>query len=459
MLSVMLVCARILAVSTGHNKVFWLIWSGIVALVAFVSPLSGVAMSLGNVLISLDDRSPLGLSVGQIAGGCAAIKMLLQLATHKITLHRMWRPSLNALASIVFVIMLSGVVSPFSALPWAPLRKLFLIVLLYLVAATYVDNAGKVLFLQLTIITCAGLGAAWTIGESLSRPVAPTLTTTAALEAARAKGLVGNSNYQAIYNAVALPLAVSFMLYVGNRRWRGWAMLMGLSIIGGVVVTGSRGGLIVLTIGLLLVLLIWGHHRRRVQWFLALLIMSLVFALARTDYTRLRFDRALDSIGEGTAQLQSRVALAHDSLEVWRHYPLLGVGAGNWFTAVSRLETRLSNAASPHVWPAQILAELGTIGFGFYFLFVLLCMKDYRAVIRYLDGESSPDAHLLRGFYASAIAMSLAWTSGNPYNQLWFALLLVGGVSLRFILPQQAQRGIRIVPMNHLQVGRLADPN
>jgi len=218
------------------------------------------------------------------------------------------------------------------------------------------------------------------------------------------------------------------VLYVNSRQWRGLATLTGISIISGVVVTGSRGGLIVLTIGLLLVIMMWRHHRRRVRWFLAVLIIFLVLILARTDYTRLRFERALASIGEGTMQLQNRVALAHDSLEVWRRYPLLGVGSGNWLAGVSRLEIRLSNASSPHVWPAQILAELGTIGFGCYFLFVLLCIKDYRAVIRYLDSQSSPNAHLLRGFFASAVTMSLAWTSGNPYNQLWFGLLLIGGV-------------------------------
>ncbi len=427
-LSFMLVGARVLALSTGQSRAFGLVWGAMVGLIAFISPVSGVALSVGNVFVSLDDSLPIGLSVGQIAGAGATARMVLEFTTHRVKLRRVWRPSHLALAGIAFVILLSAIFSPFFALPLAPLRKLFLIVLLYLLTLAYVDTPGKLLFLQFTVVLCAGLAAAWAINESMSTPMSHLLA-----REYGARGLVGNPNYQGIYFATAMPLCVSVVMYLKSARWRALAIAAGVSIVGGVVATASRGGLLVLGISLLLVVMIWGPRQRRVQWFLGVLLVVLVVVLTRNDFARLRFGNALNSLSEGTAQNESRVRLTDDSLAVWSHYPLLGVGAGNWLLGVNQLEMRATSVSSPHVWPAQILAEMGVLGMGCYLAFVLLCVQDYRDTIRYLDKQSSSCADLIRGFFAAALAMSLAWTSGNPFNQLWFELLLIGGIGMRIL--------------------------
>jgi hypothetical protein len=303
------------------------------------------------------------------------------------------------------------------------LRKLLLIVLLYLLTLAYVDTPGKLLFMQFTMMLCAGLAAAWTISESMGTSLSEALA-----EGHGAEGLVGNPNYQAVYLAVAMPLVIGLLMYLKSTPWRMLAIAAGVSIVGGVVATASRGGLLVLGISLLLVVMIWGRHRRGVQWFLGALLVILVVGLNYNDYAWLRFDDALSSLSAGSVQAQSRMQLTNDSLDVWRRYPLLGVGAGNWLSGVTQLEMRASIYNSPHVWPAQILAEMGMLGFGCYTAFVLLCVQDYRAAIRHLDKQSSLHADLIRGSFGAALAMSLAWTSGNPFNQLWFELLLIGGM-------------------------------
>lgn len=433
----MLVGARVLAISTGQSRLFWLIWSGIVGLISFISPITGIAISVGNVFISLDDSSPLGLSVGQLAGAGATTRMILQAATRRIRLPQIWRPSHFALAGILFIILLSALVSPFPGLPLVSLRKLLLIVLLYILTVTYLNTFDKLLFLQLAVALSAGLAAAWTISESLSTPVSQT----------RPAGLTGNPNYQAIYLAVAIPLVVGLIAYLRPMRWRALVAAAGIVIVGGAVVTASRGGLLVLGISFVLIIMIWGRHQRRTQWFLGILLVVLIVALTRFDYSWLRFSNTLSAIGEGATDAESRVQLIDDSLAVWQRYPLFGVGTGNWLRGVSQLDMRATSVTTAHVWPAQILAELGVLGFGCYVVFVLFCLRDYRRAIRSLDEQSSPYADVGRGFFAAAMAMSFAWTSGNPYNQLWFEFLMIGGVCLHIIRANGLLSELRPVPI------------
>jgi O-antigen ligase len=431
-LAAMLVSARVIALSTGHSRAFWYVWSAIVTIIAFVSPISGIAVSVGNVFISLDDRSPLGLSVGQLAGAGAAARMFLQLATTRIALYQIWRPSLFALAGIVYVVLLSALVSSFPGIPYAALRKLVLIILLYLLTMAYADSFDRLLFLQMTVTLCAGFAAALTVSQAL--------TGTELIEE-RAIGLTGNPNYQAIYLAVATPLVSSLAMYLQPIYWRILFLSGGGAIIGGVIVTASRGGLIALGISFVLVFMIWGRHGLRTRLLLSILLVALVIGLISSDYgdyALLRFDEAVSSLREGTAsQTQSRVQLIQDSLEVWRRNPLLGVGAGNWLRGVSRLESRAAvGVTTPHVWPAQILAELGIIGVVCYIILFILCVRDYSNAIRLLDQQHSINVHLIRGFFGAALAMSLAWTSGNPYNQLLFEFLMIGSIAIRLASKQ-----------------------
>lgn len=417
-LSIMLVGARAMALSTGSNSTLQLVWGVTVGLVSFISPLSGVALSLGNIFISLNDDLPIGLSVGQIAGLSAVSRMFLQITTRRIQLPFTWRPSLVSFAGIAFVIMLSALASPFSSLPTDAMRKLSLIVLLYLLTVGYVNTRNKLLFIQITMVCCAGLAGAWAIGQSLD----------SSSFQERAAGLVGNPNYQGIYCAIATPLVIGLVAYVKSLRWRLLVILSGIAIVGGVVATASRGGLIVLGISLLVSTIVWGRSRPRIQLLLSIIIAILVIMLTQNDVAQGRLDEAFTTLITGTAESTSRAQLADDSLSVWSRYPVLGVGAGNWLSGVNQLRIRASNVTSPHVWPAQILAELGTLGFGCYLAFVLFCVQEYRTTIKHFDKRSAPDADILRGFLAATIAMSLAWTSGNPYNQLWFELLLIGSV-------------------------------
>lgn len=432
MLSLLMVGARVIALSGNPSEMVLLAWSVLVGVISFISPMSGVAISIGNVFISLDDILPVGFSVGQIAGAGAATRMFLQIAIHQIKLERVWRTSHFAIAGIAFTILLSASVND-SPLPVAPLRKLSLIVLLYLITLIYIDTFDKLLFLQYTIVIISGFAAAWTIQQGMSTSFSDTF------HGRGPGGLAGNPNYQAIYLAITIPLVISLVMYLKSDNWRLLAVCAGILIPVGVVTTASRGGLLVLSISFLISAMVWGPRRRGAQALVGVLLVVTFIEFSYSEGTQTRVNEALTNVSQGTLQNESRVRLSQESLNIWSSHPILGVGAGNWLSAGEQLENGATSAASAHVWPMQILAELGLIGFIWYVAFALFCIASYQAAIRVLGQRLSSYSDLVRGFFLAAVTMSLAWTSGNPYNQLWFELLLIGGISLSIISNQQEQ--------------------
>jgi len=440
-LALALVVARALAITTGHGRLFWYVWSVVVAAVSFFWPIAGVALSLGNVFVSLDDASPFGLSVGQLAGSAASLRMLLQLAIHRLRLRHIWRPSHLALAALAVIMVLGYFGSDDLSGLLVALRKLLLNVLLYVLACAYVTSPKKLLFVQAALAFSAGLGAIWAMLQ------APTLV---GLAEPRATGLTGNPNYAAIYYAVALPLVIGLALQLEKSWLRAPLIAMGAALAGGIIATASRGGLLSLGIALLITSLLWGKQRRReVRWALIFVLIILVVSLGRADYTRTRYGNMLASLRGGTYQSADRLRLAEASLAVWRRYPLLGAGVGNWYEGVVRVQGS-APADSAHVWPAQILAEMGALGLLAYVTFVLLCLKDYAAVI--CAEREAPRGRLtpVRAFLASALVLSASWTSGNWHNQLWFTLLVVGPLLLRMHVCPKARRSLLLMANRNL---------
>ena len=425
-LAIVLGAARVLAITTNHSSEFWLAWSAMVGLISFLSPISGVTISIANVFLSLEDASPLGFSTGQIAGVAAGSRLILQLSIRHVVLYRVWRPSHAAVAGVAIIMLLSAFFSEYHALPYRPLIKLIMIFVLYVLILVYVDSFDRLLFFQAGIVFSAAAAGIMTIYDPQSAEAA----------VGRATGLIGNPNYQGIYLAVATPLAFSLLIYTKATFWRFLALVSVIVNILGIVATASRGGVLVLGISFVLMGMVWGRGGKRVRVLLGILLIAFVLALSSNDVFVDRYTATVDLI-ERDIRSQSRIQLAEYSLNLWLQYPMLGVGAGNWLSGVQQ-QFGITYTISPHVWPAQILAELGTLGFLFYLTFVYFCIKDYAAFINSPQDQYRKHVDLFKGFFVSAMTMSLAWTSGNPYNQLWFTLLLMGGVAL-FMLQRNTE--------------------
>ena len=254
-LAVLQVGIRVLSVDNHLNRLIWLAWIVTVGVISFLSPLSGIALSIGNVFISLDDTSMAGVSVGQVAGGAAALRMAFQLATRRCSLDHIIRPSVVAIGGIMLVVLLSDAASPYGVMssPWRILFKIILILLLYIISFVYVDEPRKLVFLQVFIVTVVALAGLYTIQQGASLTEANV----------GASGLTGNSNYQAIYFAVTLPIIYSLFIYFKSPLWRILSFGAALPIIAGVIMTASRGGLLTLVLSFAVVMWIWGRRGQK----------------------------------------------------------------------------------------------------------------------------------------------------------------------------------------------------
>ena len=140
----------------------------------------------------------------------------------------------------------------------------------------------------------------------------------------RARAFYGSPNNLALYIERLLPLGLAMALW-GRTRCRRWLYGLGsLAVVLALVLTYSRGTLLIglpIIVGTLLFL-----HSRKTRWlllFLTLVGLALLLPLMRTE----RFASLLDT-SQGTTFL--RLSLWQSSLEMVRDHPLLGLGLDNF---------------------------------------------------------------------------------------------------------------------------------
>ena len=149
--------------------------------------------------------------------------------------------------------------------------------------------------------------------------------------AGRASGTYISPNHLAGFLEMLLPLALTYML-VGRGRaitkvFLGYAAL---AMIGGIVVSGSRGSWVACILALVVlftVLLFQRAHRLPAGLLLLVLILGGVWAAARTNIINTRID--LIKAG-GRADLEVRLVLWKTAISMWRDHVRFGVGPGHY---------------------------------------------------------------------------------------------------------------------------------
>lgn len=150
----------------------------------------------------------------------------------------------------------------------------------------------------------------------------------------------------------AIPFAVYF--YAKNKSWllKLAYLVSGGGLLYGIVLTDSRGTMVAFLA--MLGLYIYQRYGKAKTIVLAALILPVVtvFSSRMSD---------LDASGESAA---GRVEAWYTALELFRENPLFGVGVGN-FTEFHHLTAHNSYLLT--------LAELGFVGYYFWFSLVILC--------------------------------------------------------------------------------------
>jgi len=235
--------------------------------------------------------------------------------------------------------------------------------------------------------------------------------------------IIGDENDLALACATAFPLAFfGFERFSGWRRWLSGA-IAGLLVVA-VVVSFSRGGFLGLAAAALYCLV---ASRR---WFRTALILTLAATLlvtlapteGRKGHSYIDDIKSIfTDTNQGTAK--GRRFLWTAAINMWKAYPIIGVGGGNFpFRAGEYQPTNSPDFVEPEynerVWSGtathsayfQILAEHGTVGillFGYLIWAHFRRLRRLRRDVRSKDGIP-PDLRRDAEMYAAGLAGGVA---------------------------------------------------
>jgi O-antigen ligase len=183
----------------------------------------------------------------------------------------------------------------------------------------------------------------------------------------RHAGPQGDPNFWGRVLVLGLPFALSLAAMAVSRLerlvWAGCALL----IVGGVVMTGSRGALLAVVVVVVLWALFTGGRAAKALLF-APLVLGLAFFIPGVGSRLLTLgtiNAGATTLGVGDPSLEGRVAAQKVAFHVFLDHPILGVGPGNFIHVAPAYLRKLglnSLPLAPHNSYLEAGAEGGLLG-------------------------------------------------------------------------------------------------
>jgi len=231
----------------------------------------------------------------------------------------------------------------------------------------------------------------------------------------RQSGPESDPNFWARSLLLFIPLGLSLLATGAQGRLR--RVLWGVCVVAlcfGVLLTGSRGGLLAAAACVVGWLLLAGPRQRRLL-LATPLIFAAVFAVPGVG-SRLGTLGQLKQANAATIDpsLAGRLSVQGAGLRMLSDHPALGIGAANFESVVVSYAREagyaMTNALAPHDLYLQMAAEGGLIGFAGWILFYAAAM--FVAARAFLlsggFGRGSPERWLAVGVIAALIGWALA---------------------------------------------------
>ncbi|HKY29583.1 MAG TPA: O-antigen ligase family protein [Pyrinomonadaceae bacterium] len=252
--------------------------------------------------------------------------------------------------------------------------------------------------------------------------------------AGRIKGLFENSNDLALHLVTMVPIAVALAFAHRGAIPKIVYLPIALLMIGGIVVTFSRGGFLgLLAVAIVLVIKLGRGNRFNATAGLVL-AMVLFFAVAPGDYGG-RLLTIFDTASDITGSSSQRNQVLQRSVLVALRYPLTGVGLGN-FHHKSFQELGSHNAYT------QVASEMGIPAMIFYMMFLIYPYKKLKEIEKRTYGQKDERFYyyLSVGLGASLFGYMVASFFAAVAYQ-WYVYYLVGyAIAMRRIYAAHAQQ-------------------
>lgn len=245
-----------------------------------------------------------------------------------------------------------------------------------------------------------------------------------------------DGNDFALFFVTGVPLAVHFIRNPGPI-WKKMLAAVGLvSLVAGIILSGSRGGLLALAVAGAFILFKFATIRPSVRIAGLAVILIVAASFASDDYLDRMRTMLNPSSDYNSTEDYGRLQIWGRGMDYFAAYPITGVGANNFQFADGVLqESLLGNADgaswfSPHNTYLQVLTELGLPGFLLFMTLVIACWKGVRRL-----AKEDPDA-AQRSLGQALTALLAAMLVGtfflsHAYNPLVYAPLALGAAAAR----------------------------
>jgi putative inorganic carbon (hco3(-)) transporter len=255
------------------------------------------------------------------------------------------------------------------------------------------------------------------------------------VERPRLGGPLGSENRYAQILAVILPLALLRVFRAPSRRQRLAAAGASLLVLGGIVLTFSRGAAVAVAAMLVLMVLLREVRLRHAVVMLAVLAVGVTLVVP-AYVTRLSSLEAVTALSSETADETPDSAIVGrqtENLAAWNTFldhPLVGVGPGAFFREYSReyanrLDLRyLRSERRGHSLYLEFAADLGMIGLGAFLVMVGTTIVFLYRASRHWRGRD-PERALLASSFLLALFAYLASAAflHLSYQRFFWALL------------------------------------
>lgn len=258
----------------------------------------------------------------------------------------------------------------------------------------------------------------------------------------RAASLSADPNDTAMLMLAAVPFAALKVVRRGPFMHRfAYAGVTAL-IVGGIVLTGSRAGFIILLLVALSILIVSPCRKRltlvlpsRAKMFtvLAGVFVAVLFFAPSYYWPRIATLITGKEVGSATS-LYNRQQLLSKGMDAWLQNPLLGVGPGQYYTVLNGSNTvyQGERGSVAHNMYIEFLVEFGLLGLC---AFLAIIVTAWLRLVRSLDVDLDEVGTTASVGYGYAIAfaamLGMGFTLSQGYNPiLWLFIgfgLAIGG--------------------------------
>jgi O-antigen ligase len=257
----------------------------------------------------------------------------------------------------------------------------------------------------------------------------------------RFEGAFSNANYAGATSAIGMMIGIYvFRSLTGNRLW--WAVVGMVALGAALLLSGSRGALFALAVGVISLVRFRGNRRMLLFAFVGVVLCAI--ALTVMSYALPSLGGAFNRALQGSDITSGRLQIYEELLGRWRHMPWFGTGY-----RTSELLTG-PNRLTGHNTYVSVLTETGIVGAAVFAVLLVLILR---------AGRPLRVHRTLLGAVVTILVIEITesflfgWGSPIPLFE-WLSLLAFAALGRATVAAVASARGSELEVSSRMYSGR-----